>query len=133
MVCQSVLVVPVLLAMYIAPKRGLRLGYSDLALNATKVVPRIDIVTSMVAGVSFDMRPVEQRLKPCAIEMRDANRPDERLPRVAHAGPVGNGDLGAAGGEAGSDAESSVLRVYLRLPDGLGHSGDLMSLCAITV
>jgi hypothetical protein len=37
-------------------------------------------------------------------EARAAAVSEERLPRVAHAGPPGDGDLRAAGGEARSDA-----------------------------
>jgi hypothetical protein len=59
-------------------------------------------------------------------EARAAAVSDERLPRVAHAGPAGDGDLRAAGGEAGPDAESGVLRGDPRLPDGHGR-GDRMT------
>jgi hypothetical protein len=34
---------------------------------------------------------------------------DERLPGVAHAGPAGDGDLRAAGGETRQNAEPGVL------------------------
>ena len=42
-------------------------------------------------------------------EARAAAVSEERLPRVAHAGPAGDGDLRAAGGEARPDAESGFL------------------------
>ena len=58
-------------------------------------------------------------------EARAAAVSEERLPRVAHAGPAGDGDLRAAGGEAGQDTEPGVLRGNLRLPDGHGCGGDL--------
>jgi len=43
-------------------------------------------------------------------EARAAAVSKERLPRVAHAGPAGHGNLRAAGGEAGPDAKTRVLR-----------------------
>ena len=58
-------------------------------------------------------------------EARAAAVSEERLPRVAHAGPAGDGDLRPAGGEAGQDAESRLLRGSLRLPDGHGRGGGL--------
>ena len=58
-------------------------------------------------------------------EARAAAVSEERLPRVAHAGPAGDGDLRAAGGEAGPDAESRLLRGRVRLPDGHGRGRGL--------
>jgi hypothetical protein len=43
-------------------------------------------------------------------EARAAAVSEERLPRVAHAGPAGDGDLRVARGEARPDAEPGVLR-----------------------
>ncbi len=56
-------------------------------------------------------------------EARAAAVSEERLPRVAHAGPAGDGDLLAAEGETCPDAETGVLRGGLRLLDGHEHGG----------
>jgi hypothetical protein len=58
-------------------------------------------------------------------EARAAAVSEERLPRVAHAGPAGDGDLRTAGGEPRPDAEARLLRGSLRLPDGHGRGGVL--------
>ncbi len=47
-------------------------------------------------------------------EARAAAVSEERLPRVAHAGPAGDGDLRAAGGEARPDAEVRLRSNQLR-------------------
>ena len=50
-------------------------------------------------------------------EARAAAVSEERLPRVAYAGPAGDGDLRPAGGEAGPDAEPGVLRGGMQVPN----------------
>ena len=50
---------------------------------------------------------------------------EERLPNVAHAGPAGDGDLRAAGGEARPDAESGLLRGNQQLSRRPGHAKGL--------
>jgi hypothetical protein len=55
-------------------------------------------------------------------EARAAAVSEERLPRVAHAGPAGDGDLRAAGGEARPDAIALAQLVTLRIgPTHLGR------------
>lgn len=61
-------------------------------------------------------------------EARAAPVSEECLPRVARAGPAGNGDLRAAAGKARPDSESGVLWENLRLPDGL-RGGTTMTAC----
>jgi len=60
-------------------------------------------------------------------EARTAEVSDERLPRVAHAGPAGDGDLRAAGGETRQDAEPGVLRGGARIPSEFANHGDLIA------
>ncbi len=64
-------------------------------------------------------------------EARAAAVSEKRLPRAAHAGPAGDGDLRAAGGEARPDAEPGVLRRRVRLPDGHGRGGGLGRLAGV--
>jgi hypothetical protein len=56
-------------------------------------------------------------------EARAAAVSEERLPRVAHAGPAGDGDLRPAGRETRQDTEPGVLRRGLRLSEGHGCGG----------
>jgi hypothetical protein len=60
-------------------------------------------------------------------EARAAAVSEERLSSVAHAGPAGDGDLRATGGEARPDAEARLLRRGLRLPYGNGCGGNMMA------
>jgi hypothetical protein len=58
-------------------------------------------------------------------EARAAAVFEERLPRVAHAGPAGDGDLRAAGGKARPDAEPGFLRRGERIPHQPGRAAGL--------
>jgi len=65
-------------------------------------------------------------------EARAAAVSEERLPRVAHAGPAGDGDLHAAGGEARPDAESGVLREGDPVSPGVRHACGVNASCFCT-
>ncbi|MGB8853525.1 MAG: DNA/RNA helicase domain-containing protein [Pirellulales bacterium] len=54
-------------------------------------------------------------------EARAAAVSEERLPRVAHAGSAGDGDLRPAGGEAGQDAEPGGCRPRRATDEALCH------------
>jgi len=102
---------------------------------------RSDGVSGTGAGARLDDRHVGRRpplawdrLKLSQFSRGEVNRreearaaavSEERLPRVAHAGPAGDGDLRAAGVEARPDAEARLRRGGLRLPDRHGHGGVL--------
>ena len=60
-------------------------------------------------------------------EARAAAVSEERLPRVAHAGPAGDGDLRPAGGEARPDAEPGVLRGREPVPHRPGSATGLIA------